>query len=163
MRRFWLLLIFLATGCATSTSQAQQQQETDSLVKTFKTLETLQVQEYRNQDWCKNIAYHHGKFSNTKISTCNLFKGNPKAFDEQASQDFQAVAEAVSRTHVSLYLISDMKYDQQGHLRQAEFHLIDCSCYYVYSPRYKLPPDIPAERLHTIINQDWYFVQQDPM
>lgn len=119
---------------------------------------------YRNQDWCQNIAYQYGKFSNTERSTCNLFQGKPKAFDVRASNDFKTVAEAASSTGVPLYLILDLKYSKQGKLNQAKFHLTNCSCYYVYSPNYhKLPEDIPNERRYTIINQDWYFVQQDWM
>jgi hypothetical protein len=156
------LLNLALVGCYSQFTSARQQQDITNLPKTFNVLEKLQVRDYRNQDWCKNIAYKGGNFSNNnKQSTCNLFTGQAKEFDSQSDRDFQAVNGAITNANIQIHYMS-AEYDRTGKLTQAEFNLVQCSCAYVYSPAYKqLPPSQPKEVEYTVINQDWYFVMSD--
>ena len=143
-----------------------RQRETDvaNLPKCFPVLARLSVRAYRNQDWCKNIWYQRGKFSQQTDSadSCNLFEGTPQPFDAQALQDFDSIARALTATGVRLYCLSDLRYGPDGTLAQAKFHLAGGRYTYVYSPGYKaLPEDIPEERKHARINADWFYVWED--
>jgi hypothetical protein len=153
-------------SCGAEPDAAQKKKDVEVLPQTFSTLEALRVEVYRNQDWCKNIVYQRGKFSNhlEESSTCNLFQGTPLPFDAQAQNDFDRVAQAVAATGVHLSLIDDLAYSPAGTLVRANFHLVASFARfsYVYSPGYgTLPPDDPREREHTRINDDWYFVWVD--
>lgn len=145
------LLSFLLMSCARP-SASDQQRDAASLPKVFDTLQTLEVEAYRNQDWCKNIAYQRGKFSsNLKATTCNLFDGTPQPMDAQATQNFQAIAHSMATTGVSIHFLS-AQYDVSHHLSGAEFHLATlCRCSYVYSPQFNDASS--AVRL-------WYSVRQ---
>ena len=150
-------------GCGSGQpSQSQQRSDIGRLPACFAELEKLQVTAYRNQDWCKNMVYNRGKFSPNTEATCNLFKGTPVPFDAQAQKDFDAVAQAVSRTQVALFFISDLEYRADGKLKKAVFHLAAGRYSYVYFPGYGAPPpDIPRELKHTSLNPDWYYVWED--
>jgi len=153
------------TSCSQQPSHRQMQRETHNLTRAFATLETHQVTAYRNQDWCKNIVYKRGKFSDQPHrSTCNLFPEDLQIFDAQAIKDFDEVATAVDHTQVDLHYITRLDYDAEGALAQAQFHLATpFSRYsYVYAPNYQaLPPNIANEIEHTTINEDWYAVWED--
>jgi hypothetical protein len=151
----------LLTGCGIPSPSAQQH-DVANLPKVFSQLETLKVEDYRNQDWCKNVAYRRGKFSNNLESgTCNLFNGTPKPMDAQAQQDFQAIARLMATTGVNIHFLS-AQYNSSNRLTEVEFHLATfCRCSYVYSPRYKLPEDMGDEMKFTAINSSWYFVWED--
>jgi hypothetical protein len=156
------LLSFSLMSCGIP-STSDQQRDAASLPKVFDTLQTLKVEAYRNQDWCKNVAYQRGKFSgNLKSTTCNLFDGTPQPMDSQATQDFQAIARSMATTGVSIHFLS-AQYDSSNHLTGAEFHLATlCRCSYVYSPQYNhLPENMTGEMEFTAINSDWYFVWAD--
>jgi hypothetical protein len=162
-----LLVIVLAACIGTSPAQqkAQQQRDVMNLSKSFAILEQLQVWDYRNQDWCKNIFYRRGKFSdNIEQATCNLFEGKSQPFDAQAQRNFRSVDRAIASTGVKLLFISGIKYAPNGKLIGGEFHLDSglIRNHYVYSPGYKkLPDDVPNESWHTAIDRDWYYVKED--
>lgn len=151
------------SACGGEPSASQRRRDVSNLTQTFPVLEEYQVEAYRNQDWCKNIAYQRGKFSNTDRTTCNLFQGDPSEFDTQAQADFDTVAAAIAKSRVKLYYISGFQYDAQEKLIRAEFHLSgDFNRYsYIYEPGYSLPEDLAYERHHTAIDENWYFVWED--
>jgi hypothetical protein len=157
-----LLSCLLSTACAPS--QAQRVVDVANLSKSFDILERLEVRAYRNQDWCQNIWYKRGVFSDYsgEADTCNLFLGIPSRFDGQAQADFAAVAEAIRATHVKLHYISDLDYALDHKLTYAEFHLATGSDAYIYSPGYTdLPKDLPGEIEYSRINADWYYMWMD--
>jgi hypothetical protein len=159
-----LAVTVLLAGCAVSPETEQRKADVANLPKCFSVLESLDVLAYRNQDWCKNIWYRRGKFSHQTdpADTCNLFPGTPQPFDAPALTDFESVTAAVATTGVRLYYISDLAYDARGKLNHAEFHLAAGQYTYVYSPGYrKLPEDMPRERKHSRIDQDWYYIWED--
>lgn len=165
LRRFFLFVLvgFVLFSCQQSPAQqqAQRQRNVDRLSQSFSALEQLQVQAYRNQDWCKNIFYRRGKFSNNiDRSTCNLFAGTPQPFDAQAQQDFATIEQAIAATGVKLLYISTLKYTANRSLSGADFTL-EGGSEYVYEPAYTLPENIPNEREYTAVNSDWYFVSSD--
>ena len=164
-QRISVLLIFCLffSGCG-QPSRGKMQKDVGRLPGCFAVLERLQVTAYRNQDWCKNISYKRGKFSNNAKESCNyLLGGGSVAFDAQAEKDVAVLAKAISKTGVGLRIISDLEYGAEGKLKKAVFHLAGFGRYtYVYSPGYGTPPpDIPQERRHTSLNGDWYYVWED--
>ena len=156
-----ILVGFSVTGCYANVPLIRQIDVTN-LSKVFGPLEVLKVEDYRNQDWCKNIAYQRGKFSeNLESTTCNLFEGQPKPMDDRARQDFQVIARSVAATGVNIDFLS-AQYSPAHRLIRADFQLSGfCRCSYVYSPRYHLPQDLKGEMEFTAINADWYFVWED--
>jgi hypothetical protein len=162
MKARLLLLSMLLAGCNSKITPQQQKLDIANLPKAFSVLEQLQVHDYRNQDWCKNIAYKYGKFSKTTHpSTCNLFEGTPKSFDSQADRDFKSVAQTIASTGVNLDYLS-IEYGKTRKLTKAEFNVTGCGCSYVYSPSYeKLPTNLGREIQYTALSQDWYFVLSD--
>jgi hypothetical protein len=157
-----LLSSLLLAGCNPEVTIEIQRRDVTNLPKAFSILEQLQVQAYRNQDWCKNIFYKGGKYSNNnEATTCNLFDGKAKAFDSQTERDFKAVEGTINSTNVRLHYFS-AEYEKAGKLIQADFDLAQCPCSYTYSPNYtKLPEDIPNEMEYSAVNKDWYFVKRD--
>lgn len=142
---------------------AQHQHDVANLPKVFSTLQNLKVKAYRNQDWCKNIAYKRGNFSNnSKSLTCNLFAGMPIAMDDRAQQDFQTISSVMATTGVGIHFLS-AQYDRSDRLIRAEFNLSTaCRCSYIYQPRFnRLPENMTGEIEYTAINSDWYFVWED--
>jgi hypothetical protein len=158
----WFICYCLISGCG-QPSQSQKQKHVARLPACFNVLESLQVTAYRNQDWCRNMAYRRGKFSSNNDRACNLFEGTAQAFDRQAQQDFDTVSRAIAATGVRLDLISDIKYGRNGKLKRAEFHLAKAGRHsYIYSPGYgKPPPNVRFERTYTPLNEDWYYIWED--
>jgi len=142
------------------------------LEPSLSTLEALRVTEYRNQDWCKNIGYSGGIFTdNNESSTCNLFGPDVEdedipAFTPEASQAFEEVASALSEKGVSVRIIS-AHFDEEGALIAAAFTIEAGQrdgWVYAYQPGYEpLPEDIPTQTRYTPINADWYFIWDEWM
>jgi hypothetical protein len=64
-------------------------------------LSVLHVTEFRDQDWCVNLAYARGAYSRTTShSTCDLFPGAALDFDGQASSDLQLLRDAFHKAGV---------------------------------------------------------------
>jgi len=159
-----LIVPFILVGCGGEPDAVLRKRHTEALPACFRILERLEVEAYRNQDWCKNIVYKRGKFSRNKEVTCNLFRGTPMPFDSQAEKDFDAVAKVIRTTGVPLMYITGSEYAPKGALKRVEFHLDGGPnrYSYVYSIGYtNLPPDDPGERRYTAINRDWYYVWED--
>jgi hypothetical protein len=156
------LLNILLVSCGIPNS-VQHQRDVKNLPKVFSTLQTLKVKAYRNQDWCKNIAYQRGLFSsNIETSACNLFDGKSIAMDDRAKQDFQTISNAMATTGVNIHFLS-AKYDRSNRLIGATFNLsTPCRCSYIYEPGYtQLPENFKGELEYTAINSDWYFLWED--
>ncbi|MEW6734273.1 MAG: hypothetical protein AB1489_23305 [Acidobacteriota bacterium] len=161
-----LLIVIVMTGMVSCRSLFENRdRDVRNLEKIFATIKQYQAQAYRNQDWCKNLYYLRGKFSNNnEASTCNLFPGPAQAFDNQATSDFASLAKQLASTGVQI-LFFEVKFDDQGEIKNAQFQL-DCSfCSrprYVYEPHYgNLPEDMRNEIWHTKINENWYLVEED--
>jgi hypothetical protein len=158
-----LLFILLYTSVMSyiRPSKFGQLKAVANLPKVLNTLEKLKVRAYRNQDWCKNIAYQRGGFSdNLEATTCNLFNEKPQLMDKRAQQDFQTVARAMAETGVEINFLFG-KYDASNHLIGAEFDLSTlCRCSYIYEPRYQAFPK-NSKGKYTAINSDWFFVDEN--
>jgi hypothetical protein len=156
------ILNILLFGCGVP-GTGEHQRDIAKLPQVFSALQALKVKNYRNQDWCKNIAYKRGNFSgNLTSTTCNLFDGKPISMDERAKQDFQTISNAMATTGVGIHYLS-ASYDSTDRLVGATFNLSTiCRCSYVYRPRYgRLPKNMQGEMEYTAINPDWYFVWED--
>jgi hypothetical protein len=136
-----------------------------NLELTFSIIEQYDVSAYRNQDWCRNIAYRDGQFSETTHpSTCNLFDGPAQSFTPQARSDFQTIRRMLNRSGVRIAFFN-IDFHETGRIRYASFNfncLLRSRPRYVYRPNYgTVPEDIPNEMWFTPINHDWYKVEED--
>jgi hypothetical protein len=131
-------------------------------------LEQLQLEAYRNQSWCKNIAYSYGKFSESRHpTTCDLFDGIPQPFDDRATGDFQTLRQTFLFTgvrirFVNLYYENETVEDKR--VRLAAFHLECFWCSrtrYVYEPYYVLQQDMGFEMWFDAVNETWYEFNED--
>jgi hypothetical protein len=126
-------------------------------------LEAEQLEAYRNQSWCKNIAYTRGNFSETSHpTTCNLFEGTPEPFDDRATRDFQTLHRLFLLTGVRILFVK--VYYENDAVRLAEFNLACFLCSrtrYVYEPNYVLQEDMDGEMWFDAINETWYEVNED--
>jgi hypothetical protein len=126
-------------------------------------LEQAQITAYRNQNWCKNIAYNYGQFSETtQASTCHLSEGEVLAFDETANVAFGDLRQTLLFTGVNISFLT--AYYEEDKLRQVEFNLNCWLCSrarYVYEPNYVLPEDMSSEMWFDAINETWYRVNED--
>jgi rubredoxin len=135
------------------------------LEKTFPVVQSLRVATFRDQDWCRNLDYSKGKYSNVleEFNTCNLFPGKAQAFDDQASEDFSRVRQALSSSGVPIRSIN-ANYRETGELQSAEFHIdcLWCRRWYIYNPAYGVLPKPPsADTKYTRINDNWYLADED--
>jgi hypothetical protein len=88
-----MTMVVVAAAC---TSVGPARVEPSDLELTFPVLTRLGVTAYRDQDWCKVLAYGRGSFSETiEHSTCDLFQGPPSEFDSQAQVDFGVVRQTL--------------------------------------------------------------------
>jgi hypothetical protein len=152
-----LLLTVGLTACGGS---RDPQADVERLTNALPVLQQLQVENYRNQDWCKNLAYQQGKFSNNRESTTCRIDETSQFFTDQANQAFGQVTSAIQQTQVPLYAVV-VDYGSDGRIRRAEF-LLTRPGGYIYEPGYRaLPESLPNELEYTAVNQDWYSYWQD--
>lgn len=122
-----------------------------------------QTTAYRNQSWCKNIAYSYGKFSDTDSpSTCNLFEGEAEPFDKTAKATFNDLRQTLLLTGVNINFLN--VYFEDEKIRMADFSLGCWFCSrtrYVYEPGYVLQEDFGDEMWFDAINKNWYMVNED--
>lgn len=130
-------------------------------------LEQYRVENFRDQEWCKNIVYQRGAFSsNLESSTCNLFNQPATPFDHQAQEDFALIEASLAQIGLSIYIIS-AQYNQQGQLIEASFEKYCRVCLstihprstYIYHPNHNVPEENIPNQIRTLpINQDWYLL-----
>ncbi|MCB0205898.1 MAG: hypothetical protein KDI55_18130 [Anaerolineae bacterium] len=129
----------------------------------FPALEEKGVRVFRNNDWCKAFEYTKGSYTNEFDDNCiYLLNAKPRPFDPAATQSFLEVSEVLQATDIGITIIK-AKYNSSGELIFGEFDFGSgfSRRYYVYSPGYTLPTDIPDELVHTPINLDWYHIWMD--
>jgi hypothetical protein len=152
----------IALVLAASHRENSAQKATSSLSACFPLIEKLLVTNYRNQDWCKNIAYSAGRFSNSTTGTCDDFTGPASPFTVASQKDFDFVAAAIAKTGVP---VNSFTVDfSNGIIKTATFDVAKSVTrfYYVYSPNYGAPPpDKPREQWHTPIDKNWYLAKED--
>lgn len=164
-----LAAVFLVpSGCinATQPDANKMSQEVQRLEQAFPVFEELRLRGVRDQDWCKFLDYPNGAFTNdSEASTCNLFDGHPKPFDDAARADFARVADALRKTGVRTYLVWWIEYDDAGRMQSAEFDLAAGGSgrwSYIYDRGNTEPKeDIEGESVYTRINDDWWFWWED--
>jgi hypothetical protein len=150
-------------GCTTSVGDKPQR--TKELERVLPLVAIYQVEDYRNQDWCKNLVYQQGKYSNNnRSSTCNLFKGKAIAFNEESNRVFGEIESALKQVGTTVHFF-DVKYDRNNRIGSAKFE-IDCGGFcrnrFVYEPGYRqLPENAGTEFQYSRIDRDWYFVVED--
>ncbi len=133
------------------------------LEKLLPGLEQTQTNAYRNQSWCKNIAYSYGNFSDTEFpSTCNLFEGEANPFDETAKAAFNDLRRTLLLTGVNINFLNVYVEGETTWLADFSLGCWLCSrTRYVYEPGYVLQEDIPNEMSFNAVNENWYVVNED--
>lgn len=144
---------------------SSRNQQVQNLETAFAMIEQYHVTDYRNQDWCRNIAYAGGQFSDTTHPpTCNLFEGPAPSFTPAATAVFNSITQVLRQSGVRI-MFFDADFNAAGRIRSARFD-IDCFLCgrlgYQYQPNYGVvPEDIPDEMWFTPINHNWYKVKED--
>ena len=168
----WLLapLVVLLVGCGMSKPPSPDAMVKDStaLRQVFPVIEALHVTGFRDQDWCRYLTYPRGSFSYTEradeMDNC-LFEGNGRPFDDDATRDFQAVSDALEKTHLTVQIADSIEFDTAGHVATATFDLESAGFTgywrYIYAPGAPLPEDSVGELQNTRIDADWYFQWED--
>ncbi len=157
-----LLAFAAALLLAASTLDIFDPPPTDRMRRVFPAMEQLRVTDYRSQDWCRNIVYTRGAFSETTHpTTCNLFDDTPRDFDTDAQRDFDAFAEELRQAGVAIDWL-DAEYGSGGTLVRASFESATIGGYrgYLYEPGYALPGDDYKIR-YLPIDHDWYLREEE--
>ena len=162
----------LLAACQPGANLTDRHRDADALASTFPVLTSLQVVAYRDQDWCRNIAYRGGVFSTEPMrATCNLFAGQPVAMPGTPSGEpgFARVRDALRRAQSRggpAVRFFNADYGPGGRLTAANFAL-DCSWPFCKSrTSYIYAPDGPAPQAmsHTGEVQPagpgWYLVRE---
>jgi hypothetical protein len=113
------LFLLVAASCV---SIGPEQVRVSDIESTFPALTRLRVTAYRDQDWCKVLAYARGSFSETEFhSTCDLFDGPPSNFDSEARADFDRVQQMLTGAGISPYYV-EIEY-RDGAVQTAVFEV----------------------------------------
>jgi len=122
-------------------------------------IRSLHVEGYQNKDWCRNLTYSKGAFSDTtEPATCDVFQRPGRPFGAQAQRDFEALRQALDTTGFEVERLY-VEYGPGNDIAVAEFdgHCPFCSAVnYVYSPRYKI--DVPDQGFP--VDQDWFYFEE---
>jgi hypothetical protein len=133
-----------------------------ALAGTFPMIAELQVRDWRNQDWCRNIAYARGVFSETdNPDTCNLFEGSARPFDDQARADFERLSRVIGATGLGV-MYGDFDVDQ-GKVTRAAFVMPCPKCdrrVFAYEPGNTREADPDLGQRTTIIDSNWFVVEE---
>jgi hypothetical protein len=161
-----LLIAVLLISCNSKPSPSQQVGDVAKLPSSFPVIERLQLVAY-GTDAQEIFHYRRGGLSKSGSSR-TYFDAETRTqksfppFDAQAQADLTALEDAIAKTGVRITGISGLKYDSEGKIVFAEFHLSDfVRFHYVYSPNYKPLPTSNRDSKYTRINDDWYFVVED--
>ena len=79
--------------------------QVDSLEPTLPALAALEVELFRDQDWCAVLDYARGTFTTNERETCVYFADDPQPFDAQASADFDALKASLQASGVPVRLV----------------------------------------------------------
>ena len=134
-----------------------------ALARVIPILRDWKVSAYRNQDWCRNLAYSRGAFADTEFpETCNLFEGQARPFDDRALEDFRRLEDALRSEDVDVLYVNAY-FDRSG-LTSAAFHMADACArctdlVYFYEPGYVLSDDVPFVERSIPLTNDWYLYE----
>jgi hypothetical protein len=164
-----ILLVAALTlaGCLNTAEPDANRQARDAaeLAAVLPLIEDLGLTSYRNQDWCRNIAYSGGRFSdNLEDETCRLFGLPRRPFTPEAQDALRRVESALAETSVDVYSVSVWKPDDAAPNGRTEFDVVGGvfdRWRYVHAPGYRGLTNWPNEWVETAIDDDWYFVWED--
>jgi hypothetical protein len=159
------LVASLALGCGSSILPADKRSDIVARLDEVRpAVDGMELQEYTNLRWCRNLVYAHGAFSSDPDnpdpdnSTCNLFEEQPVDFDAQATADFAALEQRLSDVGVNVDRIWRRPASEQEGDR-LRFTIGQST--FVYSPGYVLPESDPGEQEFFAIDADWYYYWQE--
>ncbi len=167
-----VLLAATLTGCinAALPSSDEMASVAGRLQGVFPTLEKLQVDTWRDQDWCRMIDYPGGSFSNLLdgddgSATCNLFEPPARPFTDQASADFDRIERAFREAGTNVWLAWWITYDEQGRVTAVEFD-VAAGLADAWSYLYSRDGPVDAEAWTQAaafrqVNDHWWFVADD--
>jgi hypothetical protein len=129
------------------------------LETTFPVLSSLHVTEFRDQDWCVNLAYSRGSYSKTNShSTCDLFPAAPFEFDEVATNDLKELRDAFHTAGVEP-IFGEIDWSSDGRIKSAYFEIGCAGCSiarYIYNASGVQIGDSPgAGTVETRVSDNW--------
>jgi hypothetical protein len=159
-KHFLFLILFLLTGCQTSTSGHLE--KTIKIEKIFPILEENKVEGYRDLDWCKAIVYNKGTYAEP---SCKNYL-NPENFDDDAKKLFNDIHVGLDGTNV--IGIVNPAYENGKIIHGTfDFHTLNPfdRVRYVYKLNHKItstqPPKCIGELDYMDLNQNWIFECED--
>lgn len=163
-----LVLAFTAVGCvhASVPNADRRRDDAQRLEAVLPTLQSLRVEGFRSQDWCRFIDEPRGAFTNILdvTSVCNVFTKPPQAFDDSASTDFETVKQALSDSGVSTMMVWNIEYDGAGQITAAQFDL-NAGSFDRFSYLYGRDTPVSRDSFQAIvfekINDHWWFLSDD--
>ena len=158
-----IICLLLCSACGLRDDPEIWASDIGKIEGVFPVLEAKEVTVFRDNDWCQAFEYTKGSYANEFDDNCTyLVNSDPRSFDSEAEQSFLEVSEVLQSTGIGIDIVK-AKYNETGELIYGEFDFGSgfSGRYYVYSPDYTLPPDMPNEIVHTPINSDWYHVWMD--
>lgn len=165
-----VLVAAIVTSAALSACQSgidpqpQAKEIARSLQGTLPALVHSRVTAWRSQEWCRNIAYERGAFSETESpTTCNLFNERPEPFDRQAERDFAKVSAAIAATGFEVRFVN-ASFGADGQVSEAVFFMPCAGCGalgFVYEPGYVLEESSPPDLRITPVDANWYYWEEN--
>jgi hypothetical protein len=125
-------------------------------------VEELQLTDFEDSPYCRNLGYARGAFGDLGQDGCE--RQGTVQFDAVATEDHARLAEAIVAAEVAATRIPTATYDADGKLLTAWFVLQDDSVSedwaYLYDPtRVESTEDVPGRQDFTRIVDDWWFVR----
>lgn len=139
-------------------------QVAERLADALGVLERAEVSVLMNRANCRLIVYSAGSFAAHVADWCvALAPVLPGAFTERADADFDRLVGALDVGRAAFSGVVVDGHTQAGEIDGATFRFSYGfgSELLVFEPGYALPADVPGERWHEPIDDDWYLVQVD--
>lgn len=171
-RRTWAItlvcLLLISAACASPGPRpATFERETKALAALFPMLERLELQTYRDQDWCRLLVYDRGVYASELDEACTITSDDWRPFDKEADLAFQLLVEAVAKSGADVEMINVTRYAANGSVGEVEFEFLPADAkpgYYrlIFDRTGEMPMD-GNETTNTRIGPQWYLQFEDWM
>ena len=127
-------------------------------------VEALQVTDFEQSPWCRNLGYARGAFGDLTQDGCE--RDGTVAFDALALDDHRRVSDAIAASGVPIDRILSVTYDDDGRLETAWFHHagdeLPDRWEYLYDPTGVVPKAPEAGRREFArAGAAWWFVRSE--
>ncbi len=155
------LLIVACVGDASPPPPDRMAAEVTRLGQVIPIVNELQVTDFEDSPYCRNLAYVRGTFGDLAQDGCA--RDGTIQFDTNGLADHARLAQAISATNVPTDRIRAATFTPEGDLETAWFVLEGSSVLdfweYLYDPVGAVPKqDVPDQIDFTPVAEDWWFV-----